>query len=385
MGSARPHIIPAVPNGFVLHLVSASRWSGAAAPALDAVVALRRDGWDARFGYLAGHNLEARLAGIPWAAPLLTKPRAPWHISDDLSRLRRAFDEGCALVHCHLNTDHLYASVALRGRKDIALVRSFHHEKHARRDLLHKWAFRKADRFLPVTASLDRAIAGELPPGIPRQVIHESVDPMRYSPRARRKDLAAELALPPSSFFFVHVGKIDRGRGQDTAIDVLATLVGMGVDAGLILVGKGPAMELVRRRAAEKRLTDRVVFTGYREEDLPDIYALADAALYPAPGSDRGHRMILEALATGLPVVTMGIAGTDELVTDGVDGFVTKPLDTVGAAESFAQIARDPGRRRKMSDAARKKVLESFADPILARRLGELYEDVLAKRGALVG
>lgn len=369
-------------SGFILHLVAASRWSGAAAPALDSVIALRRDGWDARIGFLGGYQLEQRLAGIPWAAPLLTKPRAPWHITDDLARLRGVFASGCSLVHCHLNTDHLYAAVALRKFPGIPLVRTFHHEAHARRDLLHRWAFRRATRFLSVTAAVESALRPNLPPEVPRQVLPVSVDPVRFSPRRRSMELAASLQLPPASFVLVHVGKIDRGRGQDTAVDVLATLVGMGIDAALIVVGKGPATEMVKRRASEKGVADRTVFAGYREDDLQEIYALADVALFPAPGSDRGHRMVLEALASGLPVLSMGVPGTEELIRHGLDGFLTPRGDAVSAAAQLAEVARDRGRRDRLSDAARRSVLENFADPVLARRLGETYEEILALGGA---
>jgi len=370
--------MPSPGSGFILHLVAASRWSGAAAPALDSVVALRRDGWDARLGYLGGNNLEKRLEGIPWAVPLLTKPRALWHVTDDIARLREVFDRGCALVHCHMNTDHLYAAVALRRRRDIPLVRTFHHESHARRDLLHRWAFRRATRFLAVTSSVERALLPNLPPGIPRQVVHESVDPSRFSLRPRRTDLAASLSLPPASFVVIHVGKVERGRGQDLAIDVTSTLAGLGIDVALLLVGKGPALEATRKRAAERGIGDRVVFAGYREEDLPELYHLADAAIFPAPGSDRGHRMILESLASGLPVVSLGVAGSEEIIRHGINGYVTPPQDIVAAAEALAQIAREPGRRQKMSDAARKSVLETFADPIIARGLGAIYEEIFA-------
>jgi glycosyltransferase involved in cell wall biosynthesis len=366
-------------NGFILHLVAASRWSGAAAPALDSVIALRRDGWDARIGFLGGYQLQDRLEGIPWAAPLLTKPRTPWHVTDDISRLRETFRGGCALVHCHLNTDHLYAAVALRKFPGIPLLRTFHHEAHGRRDPLHRWAFRRAQRFVFVTPTLARALEPSLPPGIPRLGLPVSVDPSHFGPRPRSRALAQRLGMPPASFVFIHVGKIDRGRGQDLAVDVLATLVGMGIDAAAIIVGKGPALEAVRRRAAEKGVSDRVVLPGYCEEELPELYALADAALFPAAGSERGHRMILEAFATGLPVVSLGVPGSDDLVRQGVDGFVVPPLDVVAAAQWMAELARNRRRRSEMSDAARRRILETFADPIVARRLGEIYEEVLTE------
>jgi len=200
-----------------------------------------------------------------------------------------------------------------------------------------------------------------------------SVDPVRFAPRPPSPELARSLGLRDGRFVLVHVGKIDRGRGQDVALDLTEELERRGIESTLILVGFGPFKDEIARRAKRRRLD--VILPGYRESNLPEIYNLAHVGLFPAAGSDRGHRMILEAFASGLPVLSLPIPGADEIVRDGVDGFVVR--GRAAAEDALEELATDPARREAMGDAARRRVLESYADPILARRLANLYSELL--------
>src|SRR5512140_361858 len=109
----------------VVHLVAADRWTGAAAPALALVEALRDAGVECLFAFRGGRNLAERLAGRDWARPVLNKERALGDLRASCAAVR-SLAAGCDLVHVHLPHDHLLARLAF-GADGPPLVRSIRH------------------------------------------------------------------------------------------------------------------------------------------------------------------------------------------------------------------------------------------------------------------
>jgi glycosyltransferase involved in cell wall biosynthesis len=198
------------------------------------------------------------------------------------------------------------------------------------------------------------------------------VDADRFHPR----EPSARPAEPRRGFVVGTVGKMSRGRGHEEAIAAGARVVAVR----LAHVGHGEHQPELRRLAATLGAAERNDFLGYQEDTLPDLYRSWDAFLFPASGADQGQRAILEAMASGLPVVALDVPGVRDLLTDGVDGVVVGRADDL--APALARLAGDPDLRRRLGIAARDRAL-AFTPERFAARAREFYEAVLRGSPAL--
>jgi glycosyltransferase involved in cell wall biosynthesis len=349
----------------ILHLVDGDRWTGPAAVVFDQTAALVDAGVEAQFGFIGDSLLSRRLLPLGWARPLLTKTRGPISYARQVSWLRDTIlREKFDIVHAHRSYDHTAAALAVRGTPAL-LARTLHHVRHARPDPVTRLVFAKTRVF----AYANRAIAQAF--GRPGPVLPPVVDTDRFHPAGNREDLRRRLGLPEGPVVLGTVGKLSRGRGHEEAIEAAARLV---PPAALVHVGHGEHMDALKRQAAGAGCSERNFWLGYQEEALPDIYRTWDVFLFAASGSDQGQRAILEAMASGLPIVARDLPGVRDLVTDGVEGFVA--ADAAAFAAALARLSGDAGLREAMGRQARARSLD-FTSPRFAEKAIPFYEGIL--------
>jgi glycosyltransferase involved in cell wall biosynthesis len=344
----------------LLQIVDGDRWTGAAAVVFDQTAALIAAGVEAQFGFFGDSLLSARLGPLGWARPLLSRVRGPVGYAHEVRRLRQTLArEKIDVVHAHRSYDHTLAALAVR-RMPVRLVRTLHHVRATRPDPLSRLVFSRTDAF----AYANREIARRF--GRPGPILPPVVDTKRFHP----PDDSAALSNPRKELIVGTVGKMSRGRGHEEAIRAASRVAAVR----LVHVGHGEHQAELRRFAAAIGVADRNEFLGYQEETLPDLYRSWDAFLFPASGADQGQRAILEAMASGLPVVAVDVPGVRDLVTDGADGFVVGEPD--GLAPALARLAGDAALLRRLGLEARARALE-FAPDRYAPRARAFYESAL--------
>jgi glycosyltransferase involved in cell wall biosynthesis len=173
------------------------------------------------------------------------------------------------------------------------------------------------------------------------------------------------------------VGKMAAGRGHEEAIAAAAPLL----EVTAVHVGHGERMPMLKRWAAELGAGDRNVWTGYQEEFLPDLYRCWNAFLFTASGSEQGQRAILEAMASGLPIVALDLPGVRDLVTDGREGFVVQ--NGVELTDRLGRLVASPDLRAEMSASARERARDFTAEKFAAQAR-EFYEQVVGRRKVVV-
>jgi glycosyltransferase involved in cell wall biosynthesis len=146
----------------------------------------------------------------------------------------------------------------------------------------------------------------------------------------------------------LHVGRLIARKGIDRLLRAVAG-ARTEVALRLVLVGSGPEEAALRRLAEELGLGGDVEFRGFVDQPgLPEVYAEADVFAFPTLDDPFGIAL-LEAAATGLPVVASPFAGaTIDLVEEGVTGLVVDPDDTAAWTRALAGLARDPELRRRL-------------------------------------
>jgi glycosyltransferase involved in cell wall biosynthesis len=349
----------------ILQLVDGDRWTGPAAVVFDQTAVLVDAGVEAQYGFFGDSLLSRRLLPLGWARPLLARPRDPLAYAREVRRLRETIlREKFDLVHAHRSYDHTLAALAVR-RTPTRLVRTLHHVKHARPDPFTALVFRRTDAF----AYANREIAERF--GRPGPVLPPVVDTERFRPGGRSEELLRRLRIPADRLLVGTVGKISRGRGHEDAIEAASRLP---APVALVHVGDGERRSFLEEKAAGLGVAESNFWVGYQEEILPELYRTWDAFLFPASGSDQGQRAILEAMASGLPVVAVDVPGVQDLLTDGVEGLIAR--DSTGLSAALERLCGSEGTRKRCGAAARERSLEFTGAKFVAKAI-PFFEEAL--------
>jgi sugar transferase (PEP-CTERM/EpsH1 system associated) len=174
------------------------------------------------------------------------------------------------------------------------------------------------------------------------------------------------------------VGRLDPIKDQARLIDALA-LLGQQPDtraARLVIVGDGPERDALRAHAQRLGVDDAVLFTGPRA----DVASLMQAFdVFALPSQNEGiSNTLLEAMASGLPIVATRVGGNPELLTDEVSGRLVPARDTIALARALADYVASPALRRAHGAGGRAAVLERFSLAAMVAGYQSVYQQLHA-------
>ncbi len=173
------------------------------------------------------------------------------------------------------------------------------------------------------------------------------------------------------------VGRLDERKGIEVLLRAFPAVTRAVPGARLSVVGAGPMASQARRTAAELGIAAAVDFLGTAwPEDLPRIYADSDVCCAPSLGGETLGIVLLEAMASGAPVVASNIPGYDETIRDGVDGILVPPADPDALAAALVSVLTSEQRRRALAAAGPARAQE-YAWPRVAQRTLDFYRELL--------
>lgn len=165
-----------------------------------------------------------------------------------------------------------------------------------------------------------------------------------------RRAIREELGCECDDTLIVYTAEINRNKNQRLLLRALKELLITVPTARLLLVGPEHDGGKARRLADKMKLSDRVVFAGWRS-DVPRILSACD--LYAASSLSEGLPVnLLEAMASGLPVVAAENRGHAQLIRDGENGYLVAQGDACAMARHLAALASDSGERERIVTAA---------------------------------
>jgi D-inositol-3-phosphate glycosyltransferase len=123
-----------------------------------------------------------------------------------------------------------------------------------------------------------------------------------------------------------------------------------------------------------------VIFTGYRDRDLPAVVGAADCFALMAAGSDDSCRAALEAMAAGRPVVARRVGALPDTVAHGETGLLLDEERPESVERALAALAQDPVRARRMGEAGRRRAMAEFSPEHHAEQVEAVYRAALARR-----
>ncbi len=216
------------------------------------------------------------------------------------------------------------------------------------------------------------ALAHRTMPDLELVTIPNGVDTTLFTPAG---------AVPKRAFTMVCVARLIERKGQHHLLEAFAQLRAASAEPmALIFVGTGDAEPKLREWAMSLKVTDAVTFQGFvPREQMPPVYRNAD--VFVLPSQQEGMSIaLLEAMASGLPVVVTDTGGTAELVTQGDNGEIVPWADVPALTSALHRLLQSGERRLRMGNESRKRALE-FGWPALATRYLELCARVMVPLG----
>ena len=212
------------------------------------------------------------------------------------------------------------------------------------------------------------------------RVIHNGVDVNKFKPAADKRKVKAELGFNPDDLAIVSVGRLYARKGLFTLIESMPAVVKRFPNAKFIISGKGQSDEMHKLIAYAEKLgvKDNIVFTGYYpDKKLPKLYQAADVFAF-STFYEHHPFAVLEALATGLPVVTTTVGGIPETIESGKNGFLVEPFNPRQFSEKILYLLEHPAEAAEMGAQARKTIVENFDWRIVVKEAMKVYDEALS-------
>jgi colanic acid/amylovoran biosynthesis glycosyltransferase len=182
-------------------------------------------------------------------------------------------------------------------------------------------------------------------------MLHHGIDTRRF---------AGEPPRAAAPFTFLHVGRLSEEKAQHLLVEACALLSREGLDFRCLLVGDGPLAEALSGLVRDLGLEGRVTLEGRAlQEDIPAYYRRADAFVLSSIRENLPN-VLVESLASAVPVITPRLGGIEELVEDGVNGYIVEPGSARALSDAMRRMMGSGEERGRMGQAGRELVRRSF-------------------------
>jgi glycosyltransferase involved in cell wall biosynthesis len=212
------------------------------------------------------------------------------------------------------------------------------------------------------------------------RVIHNGVDVNKFKPAQDKRKVKEELGFDPNDLAILSVGRLYARKGLFTLIESMPAVIKRFKNAKFVISGKGQSDEMRKliTHAEKIGVKDNIIFTGYYpDKKLPKLYQAADVFAF-STFYEHHPFAVLEALSTGLPVVTTSVGGIPEMIESGKNGFLVEPFNPRQFADRILYFLEYPAEASEMGLLARKAILEHFDWRIVVKDVLKVYDDALS-------
>ena len=212
------------------------------------------------------------------------------------------------------------------------------------------------------------------------RVIHNGVDVDKFKPATDKLKAKAELGFNPEDKAILSVGRLYARKGLFTLIESMVLVTRKFKNAKFIIAGKGLSNEMKKlvNYATKLGVKDNIVFTGYfPDKKLPRLYQAADIFAFSTFYENLPFA-VLEALSTGLPVVTTNVGGIPEMIESGRNGFLVEPFNSKELADRILYYLEHPAAASEMALLARKTIENQFDWRLIVKKVVKVYDEALS-------
>ena len=309
--------------------------------------------------------------GLGWAArlwKLLRQLKPDLVHTRNLAALEAQFVAAAAGIRATVHGEH--------GRDVFDL-----HGRNWKYNLLRRAARPLVSNYIAVSQDLETWL--RLTIGVPPHKLHQiynGVDSAKFHPRAGARPAFAH----PESIVFGSVGRMVEVKDYPMLTRAFIQLVHRQPEraerARLVIVGEGPAREVCQALLQQAGLAHLAWLPGERH-DIAEIMRAFDVFVLPSKNEGISNT-VLEAQASGLPVIATAVGGNVELVKTGVNGMLVAPGDVNDMAQALLGYLDSPARIAEHSGQARRQAEQRFSIAAMAEAYARVYDRTLGRRQA---
>lgn len=290
------------------------------------------------------------------------------------------------IVHTHTSKAGFVGRLAARWARVPVVIHTVHgfafHEASSRYmllvySILEKMAARFCDTLVTVSQfHYDWAVQLRIGNERTRLAIPNGIDAARIRPQRARDEVRADLGVREDEIMCLTTGRLAKQKGIDVLLRALATLQ---YEANLcsILAGDGEERTSLEQMARDLRLSQKVVFLGFRT-DLGDLFSAADMVVLPSLWEGLSISL-LEAMAAGKPIITTDIGSNMEVVRGGEAARIVHAGSVSELAEAMANLASDRKLREELGSNALAEFQRSYREEVMLARYMALYARLMGE------
>lgn len=248
---------------------------------------------------------------------------------------------------------------------------------------LDRWLARSVNTFIYVSSAIAAYYEEQGIPSNKGRTILNGISVDEFMTVQDTKMLRQELGFTPTDILVGSIGRLVEWKGYDFFLKAMAELVPSFPNLKVLIVGRadntsqGQAYEeSLKTLTRSLGLSEVVVFTGFRT-DIPRIMALLDVIVHSAVELEPGSRVLIEALATGTPLVASKAGGILDIAEDDVHALLVPPEDVQDIATAVKRLLTDPQLAQRLTKAGRCRVLDCCTVERYAGAVQDVYQAAL--------
>lgn len=212
-------------------------------------------------------------------------------------------------------------------------------------------------------------------------VIYNGVDINKFKPKTDKTKLRKEFGLEEKQKIILFVGRLYHRKGLEILLHSIPSVIQEFKDVKFAISGTGfkEKEESLRKLAKKLDIEEYVTFLGYvPDQKLPFLYAASEVFVLPAIYENFPFA-ILEAQATGLPVISTKVGGIPEFLTDNENGFLIDPGDSTQLTQRVVNLLQNPKLAKEVGARGRKLIVEKLSWRLITGQVIDLYHTLLEK------
>ena len=276
------------------------------------------------------------------------------------------------VINTHSSTDTWLTALACRTLiKAPPIVRTRHISSPIPNNWASRWLYTRAVNHIVTTGEALRQQVIQQTGADPARItsVPTGIDPERFKPGDKR-EVRIKLGLDPEANYIGIVATLRSWKGHLYLLEAFAKLNLPNLH--LLIVGEGPMHDPIKAKIAALDLSDRVTLTGQRSDPEHWMQAL-DIFCLPSYANEGVPQAILQAMLTGLPIVTTPVGAILEAVTDGATALIVPPKDATALAAAMDRLIRSADACTALGTRAQEIALQSFTLNIMLMRMHKVF------------
>jgi glycosyltransferase involved in cell wall biosynthesis len=368
----------------ILQICSARTLGGGERHLADLANGLARRGHEVYAALVPGSPLPGQLPELPAERIIESSLRNSLDVAGALKLAQFVRQNQIEIVHAHIARDYPLAAFAVRRAGGARLILTRHVLFPLSR--IHKVLLRRVVRVIAVSQAVaDGLIKQDIFERDKIVVVHNGVEIKRFE-KAKENDSAAR-PKPGGRLCVGMIGELAPIKGQENFLRAAAIVSSRRDDVDFTIAGEDKSRTGENRRLLESmifklELGQRVRITGWAD-DVAELLRTFDVFVSASRSESFGIAMI-EAMASGVPVVATMTAGAREIIDADRTGLLAPIGDAEALAEAILQLLDDPAKRQRLVADAQRMVSERFSLDRMVQRTEQVYQDVLERPSAAV-